>query len=75
MSGLNLTRHVLAGELSNLVGSLTTRSVAGPFGAPHTRFNTKLGPHRAVAATSLERARIRAVRQAAGSPATTWSWP
>lgn len=66
VSGLNLTRHVLAGELSNLVGSLTTRSVAGPFGAPHTRFNTKLGPHRAVAATSLERARIRAVRQAAG---------
>ena len=66
VSGLNLTRHVLAGELSNLVGSLTTRSVAGPFGAPHTRFNTKLGPHRAVAATSLERARIGAVRQAAG---------
>lgn len=64
-SGLNLTRHVLAGELANIVGSLTTRSVVAPFGAPHTRFNTKLGPHRAVAATSLDRSRIRAVQQAA----------
>ncbi len=66
LSGLNLARHVAAGELATIVGSLTTRSVAPPFGAPHTRFNTKLGPHRAVAATSLDRKRIRAVQQVAG---------
>lgn len=66
VSGLNLSRHVLAGELANIIGSLTTSSVVPPFGAPHTRFNTKLGPQRAVAATSLDRSRIRAVQQAAG---------
>ena len=64
-SGLNLSRHVLAAELANIVGSLTTNAVTPPFGAPHTRFNTKLGPQRAVAATSLDRNRIRAVQQAA----------
>lgn len=65
-SGLSLARHVAAGELANIVGSLTTSTVAPPFGAPHTRFNTKLGPHRAVAATSLDHKRIRAIQQAAG---------
>ena len=33
VSGLNLTRHVLAAELSNIIGSLTTRSIAAPFQA------------------------------------------
>ncbi|MGY4711157.1 wax ester/triacylglycerol synthase family O-acyltransferase [Mycolicibacterium sp. CBM1] len=66
VSGLNLARHVVAGELANIVGSLTTPAVAPPFGAPHTRFNTKLGPHRAVAATSLAHNRIRAIQRAAG---------
>jgi diacylglycerol O-acyltransferase / wax synthase len=66
VSGLNLARHVLAGELANVVGSLTSQAVTPPFGAPHTRFNTKLGPYRAVAATSLDRNRIRAIQQAAG---------
>jgi len=65
-SAVGLARHVLAGELANIAGSLTTTSVVPPFGAPHTRFNTKLGAHRAVAATSLARARIRAVQAAAG---------
>ena len=65
-SGLSLTRHVLAAELANIVGSLTTSAVTPPFGAPHTRFNTKLGPDRTVAATSLDRNRIRAIQQAAG---------
>ncbi|WP_167098771.1 wax ester/triacylglycerol synthase family O-acyltransferase [Mycobacterium sp. DL592] len=65
-SGLSLTRHVVAGELATILGSLTTPAVAPPFGAPHTRFNTKLGAHRSVAATSLDRNRIRAIQQAAG---------
>ena len=61
-----LARHVVTAELANIIGSLTTASVAPPFGAPHTRFNTKLGPTRAVAATSLSRARIHAIQEAAG---------
>ncbi|MCX2930715.1 wax ester/triacylglycerol synthase family O-acyltransferase [Mycobacterium sp. CVI_P3] len=65
-SGLSLARHVAAAELANIVGSLTTPSVAPPFGAPHTRFNTKLGSRRAFAATSLDHNRIRAIQQAAG---------
>jgi WS/DGAT/MGAT family acyltransferase len=64
-SGLSLARHVASAELANIVGSLTTPAVASPFGAPHTRFNTKLGPDRAFAATSLDRKRIRAIQQAA----------
>jgi WS/DGAT/MGAT family acyltransferase len=65
-SGVNLTRHVVAGELANILGSIATPAVTPPFGAPHTRFNTKLGTQRAVAATSLDRTRIRAIQQAAG---------
>lgn len=66
VSGLNLARHVATAELANILGALMTPAVAPPFGAPHTRFNTKLGPDRAFAATSLDRNRIRAIQQAAG---------
>jgi WS/DGAT/MGAT family acyltransferase len=64
-SGLNLARHVASAEVANIVGGLTRSTVATPFGAPHTRFNTKLGPNRAFAATSLERKRIRKIQEAA----------
>ncbi|KAA0110088.1 wax ester/triacylglycerol synthase family O-acyltransferase [Mycolicibacterium sp. P1-5] len=64
-SGLSLGRHVAFAQVANIVGGLVTSTVATPFGAPHTRFNTKLGPHRAFAATSLNRNRIRAIQDAA----------
>ena len=64
-SGLSLARHVASAELANIVGGLMTSTVATPFGAPHTRFNTKLGPGRVFAATSLDRNRIRAIQDAA----------
>ena len=65
-AGLDLTRRVAAAEVANIIGSLVTDSVVPPFDAPQTRFNAKLGPRRAAAATSLDRARIRAVQEAAG---------
>lgn len=65
-AGVGLTGRTLRAELATAVGSLVSESVAAPFGAPHTRFNTKLGPFRAVAGTSMDRARIRAVQDAAG---------
>ncbi len=65
VSGLGLARNVATAELANIIGALTTPTVVPPFGAPHTRFNTKLGPRRAFAATSLDRNRIRAIQEAA----------
>lgn len=65
-AGVDLTRRVLAAEAATIVGSLVTRTVVAPFSAPHTRFNTKLGPHRAVAATTIDRARVGAIQRAAG---------
>lgn len=64
-AGLDLTRRVATAELANIVGAMVTDSVVPPFDAPHTRFNAKLGPRRAAAGTSLDRERIRAVREAA----------
>ena len=63
-SGVSLARHVASAEVANIVGGLTTSTVATPFGAPHTRFNTKLSPRRVFAATSLDRKRIRAIQDA-----------
>lgn len=65
-AGMELTGRVVRTELRTAVGSLVSRSVAAPFSAPQTRFNTKLGPRRAVAGVSVRRDRIRAVQQAAG---------
>lgn len=65
-AGLDLTAKVVRAQLAGAVGSLLTRSIVVPFNAPRTRFNSKLGPYRAVAGTSLDRARVRALRDAAG---------
>lgn len=65
-AGLDLTRRVAAAELANIAGSLFSDAVVAPLEAPHTRFNTKLGPHRAAAGTALDRDRIRAVQDATG---------
>ena len=64
-AGVDLTRRVAAAELANIIGAMVTDSVVPPFDAPHTRFNAKLGPRRAAAGTSLDRERIRAIREAA----------
>ncbi len=65
-AGLDLTRRVATAELANIIGSMVTDAVVPPFAAPHTRFNKKLSPRRAAIGTTLERARIRAVAEAAG---------
>ena len=64
-AGLDLTRRVAAAELSTVVGALTSDAVVAPLEAPQTRFNARLGPHRAATGTSLDRTRIRAVRELA----------
>ncbi len=64
-AGLDLTRRVAAAELANIIGSMVTDAVVPPFDAPQTRFNAKLGPHRAAAGISLNRPRIRAIGTAA----------
>ncbi len=71
-SGLSLARHAASAELANIVGGLMTSTVATPFGAPQTRFNTKLGPRRVFAATSLDRKRIRAIQDAADVTGNEW---
>ena len=65
-AGLDLARRVASAELANIAGSLAGDAVVAPLEAPRTRFNTKLGPHRAAAGTALDRHRIRAVQEAAG---------
>ena len=65
-AGVDLTRRVAEAELANIVGSLVSDAVVAPLEAPQTRFNTRLGPNRAAAGTSLDRERIRAVQEAAG---------
>lgn len=65
-AGLELTGKVLRTQLAAAVGAALTDSIVTPFSAPQTRFNSKLGPYRAVAGTSLDRARIRALQQAGG---------
>ncbi len=64
-AGLDLTRRVAAAELATVVGSLTSDAVKAPLEAPRTRFNAKLGPRRVAAGSSLDRARIRAIQEAA----------
>lgn len=65
-AALDLTRRVAAAELTNFIGGLSSDAVVGPLAAPRTRFNTRLGPRRAAAGTSLCRTGIGAIRQAAG---------
>lgn len=66
LSGVDLTRQVAAGEVSNLVRSLTTKTAPLPYNAPFTRFNGPVGRGRTFAAGSWPKARIRAVQKAAG---------
>lgn len=65
-AGLDLTRRVAAAELANVIGSLVSDAVKAPLEAPRTRFNAKLGPDRVATGSSLARARIRAIQEAAG---------
>lgn len=65
-SGAALIGGVLGGELSAVFDSLVGHTTVLPFGAPYTRFNGRLGPQRAVSASTWSRDRIRAVQQAAG---------
>ena len=65
-AGVELTAKVVQTHLQGAIGSLMTRSIVTPFSAPATRFNAKLGPYRAVAGTTLDRARIRSVQNGAG---------
>ncbi len=65
-AGVELTGKVLRTQLTAALGAALTDSIVTPFSAPQTRFNAKLGPYRAVAGTSLDRARIRALQQAGG---------
>lgn len=65
-AGVELTGKVVRTQLTSAIGALMTDSIVAPFSAPHTRFNSKLGPFRAVAGTSLDRGRIRAVQEAGG---------
>ena len=65
-SSVGLIGRVVTGEISKVADSLIGHTTVLPFGAPHTRFNGRLGPERAVAAGSWPKDRIRAVQQAAG---------
>ncbi len=61
-----LAERVVAGEVSNVLASLTTDTTVAPVAAPYTRFNGRIGPKRAVAARSCSKGRIRAVQDATG---------
>ncbi len=63
-AGMELTAKAVRTQLGSAVASLLTPSVAVPFSAPPTRFNSSLGPYRAAAGTSVDRDRIRALQQA-----------
>lgn len=65
-SGVRLAKHVVTGELANVLDSLAGRVPAQPFGAPYTCFNGRPGPARAVCAGSWSRSRVQAVQRAAG---------
>ncbi|BBZ44793.1 wax ester/triacylglycerol synthase family O-acyltransferase [Mycobacterium parmense] len=65
-SSVGLAGRVLTGEVSTVLDALVGHTTVLPFGAPHTRFNGRLGSGRAVAAGSWARARIQAVQRAAG---------
>ncbi|WP_156689301.1 wax ester/triacylglycerol synthase family O-acyltransferase [Mycobacterium sp. Marseille-P9652] len=65
-SSVGLVGRVVSGEFSTVLDSLVGHTTVLPFGAPHTRFNGRLGPDRVVAAGSWARERISAVQSAAG---------
>ncbi len=65
-SSAGLVGRVATGEIATVLDALVGHTTALPLGAPYTRFNGRLGPERAVAASSWANDRIQAVRQAAG---------
>ncbi len=65
-SGLGFARELAMGEISTAVASIGAGVTVLPFGAPYTRFNGRLGRERAFAGVSLPKARIGAIREAAG---------
>ena len=65
-SGAELVEKVVTGEVSNVVASLTTDTTMPHVGAPYTRFNSRAGDERAIAAGSWSRNRIHAVQEKAG---------
>lgn len=66
ISGLGFARELAMGEISTAIASTGAGVAVLPFGAPYTRFNGRLGRERAFAGVSLPKARIRAIREAAG---------
>ncbi len=65
-SGVALAERVVAGEVSNVVASLTADTTVPPLAAPYMRFNERLGHERAVAAASCSKNRIRALQRKTG---------
>ncbi len=65
-SSVGLVGRVVSGEVSTVLDSLVGHTTVLPFGAPHTRFNGRLGPDRVVAAGSWAKARLGAVQRASG---------
>lgn len=65
-SSVGLIERVITGELSTVIASLVRHTTVLPLGAPHTRFNGRLGAARAVCAGSWAKGRFQAVQRAAG---------
>lgn len=65
LSSIGLARNVISGGADYLAGALSGDSPF-PLTAPHTRFNRRLGPHRAVAGGSWPLQRVQAIQDAAG---------
>jgi diacylglycerol O-acyltransferase len=64
-SGGRLLETAVGGEISNVLGRLTTDTAIPPLAAPYTRFNGRLGRERRVAAASWPKERIRAIQRSA----------
>jgi WS/DGAT/MGAT family acyltransferase len=65
-SSVGLVGRTVTAEISNVLDALVGHTTALPFEAPYTRFNGRLGPERAVAASSWAKDRIQAVQRATG---------
>ncbi|MCV7199352.1 wax ester/triacylglycerol synthase family O-acyltransferase [Mycobacterium angelicum] len=65
-TSVRLIERVITGELTTVIDSLVGHTTVLPLGAPHTRFNRRLGLERAVSAGSWPKSRIQAVQRAAG---------
>ena len=64
-SSAAMVEKVVTGEISNLLAGMTTDTTMPPLGAPYTRFNSRLGDERSIAAGSWSTNRIRAVQNEA----------